>query len=123
MDGAGSGAGVWTEPHLPGQVPDPLGWPFGHNCFEDPFFSHEVSKQTDVVLTSHKISEGEVLILQESLLFRMWTSARQEFKFISKSAAPAQCCHWLLSMPSMTQRQKHSDKRTITWEKGKGIRL
>lgn len=42
---------------------DPWGWPFGHNCLEDPFLLHGVSKQTDVVLISHEIFEGEVLFL------------------------------------------------------------
>lgn len=121
MDEAGSGAGVWTEPHLPGQVPGPLGWPFGHNCFENPFFSHEVSKQTDVVLTSHKIFEGEVLYLQVSLLLQIQTSARQEFKFISKSAAPAQCCRWLI-VRAINDSETEALRRENNYL-GKGIRL
>lgn len=56
---AGSGAGKWTEPPLPGQVPGPLGWSLGHNCFEDPF----LWQQRDMVLTSPEIFKREVLFL------------------------------------------------------------
>lgn len=113
---AGSGSWMWTELPLWGQVPGPLGWPLVCSRFEDPFLLRRVS------------GKGRVFFLADEFFLQIGTSARWEFKFVSKTSAPALCCCWHIAhatRDSETFRQENNYlgkwKRSQTSERETGL--